>query len=645
MFEKYQNELLAEQKLGADWEKDILNDRKKVYEDFKNEYFNIQKDIYNLTEELNNKTNESYLQTMEVFKTMMNMYMDANKELDSATSNTARKYWYVGKDGKAPSQAQKGDIVYTKGGTYEITGKDENGKFTSKKINDASTTIPEGLWGKEIKTGTADLTDVIGMNVLTNQDIVESAEKHTDAILANIIGEENLSKFLKDNTSLTADQIESLLESIDYTDDNTDATGDNTDGLYSNTDALRDLIYALANLELEEELPQDPFADLDYDSMDSTDKQYIQQLKDAYQVAIKQGNTDAANHILSMIGAVEDGSYREIGEKALAMANGTYQKVGTTQIGGANADKAATDAYLSENKRLQEIAKSINPATGKSWGSDEYIERLEKAEAIVTHGSGMTVTNYQDENGRTSNISNATNQAELKMTADQIREQSKNTSGLIDNTGSNIYSGDASYDLADTVKEVGKETVEGVKDVMDNATVKVESTDSYSASGSSKKGGKVSSVEATNSKGQTVTVWGANKQTAEKMGYTNVKEKAKGGLNLKDDIYNIDEKGAELTIEPDQGRYVRIGMGGNVIPADVSKRLWDFGMNPPEYIKQAMAGTLRNLQSLHPIAAGTTVQENYNIAAIELPNVQDVNGFLRDIKNLPNLTKQYMTRK
>jgi len=183
LFEKYQNALIAEQLLGADWESDILNDRIDVYKDFKDNYFDIQQDIFDLTEELNKKTNESYQQTMKLFQAMMQMYiaMDDAALHAGQSGQTTRKHWYVQRDGKAPSQAQVGDYIYTKGGTYRIDAKDENGKFTSTKIDNKYTTPPsDNLWGTAFKTETVELTGALYNNSKKTQDIIDTAEKHID---------------------------------------------------------------------------------------------------------------------------------------------------------------------------------------------------------------------------------------------------------------------------------------------------------------------------------------------------------------------------------------------------------------------------------------------------------------------------------
>ena len=70
LYEKYQNELKAEQLLGANWEDKISNMRLSTYESFKDSYFDLQDDIADKTEELNNHLNEQYIKMVNTFQQM-----------------------------------------------------------------------------------------------------------------------------------------------------------------------------------------------------------------------------------------------------------------------------------------------------------------------------------------------------------------------------------------------------------------------------------------------------------------------------------------------------------------------------------------------------------------------------------------------
>lgn len=138
LFEKYQNELLAEQILGAGWEQKILDGRLDVYNDFKDSYFDLQQDIFDKTEELNNHMNQEYLDMMEMFQKMTEM-----AETPAAEEKKQGKVWYVQKNGQAPSQAQVGDKIVTKGGIYEIAEPNSEGAhynaesgFWNRKLSD-----------------------------------------------------------------------------------------------------------------------------------------------------------------------------------------------------------------------------------------------------------------------------------------------------------------------------------------------------------------------------------------------------------------------------------------------------------------------------------------------------------------------------
>lgn len=719
LFEKHQNKLLAEQELGANWEADILNDRKKAYEDFKDEYFNLQKEIYDLTEELNNKTNESYLQTMEVFKQMMNMYISAGNALVTTTS--AHKAWYVNKDGKAPSQAQVGDIVYTKGGTYQITEKDENGKFTSQKINDTSTSIPEGLWGTEIKNNTADLTDVLGMNVLTNQDVIDSAKEHTDSILKSILGNEYLAKIIGENSHLTEDEVASMFENIDSLDGNSVTVDDNTVTIGKNTWAIEDLTYALNNLDLsvmqqvilEEEELVDVLSKFDDSTMSEADQAYVKELQKAWNTAKEQGNTELMDELHSLADWVRseyingnrtvdgldygrigyDGYSKNFTENSRSNAYGNGAQVagiiGTTKSiwGLDSTDKKQVQDFVNRGLLTEDEAKNLVQLAGGNYDSDGTKKSTYKGKDISGWDKQVISDRYSD-SGETywtkikytdpstgQTVTKHEANAYTKEQIDNLRNSSKNVKENTNTVGENTdasnysgdgsyYAGDAAYDLGDTAKEVGKTVVEGTQkaaETMAEAAVRMEaaakaSGGSYSSGG----GGKGNSgttktydhgavtITQTTYKDGSIKNTVKDKSTGRVIATTTdkVKKKARGGINLKEDIYNVDELGAEMVISPEQGRYIRIERGGGVIPADVTKNLWEIGINPPAYIQQALGGLFQNLKLLRPANAGMSeIRNEYNIGTISLPNVHDANGFARDLPNLPNLAKQYMTRK
>lgn len=797
LFEKYMNALIAEELLGADWESDILNDRIGVYDEFKDTYFDIQREIYDLTEELNNKTNESYLQTMQVFQQMMSMYMSANETI----SSTSSKSWYVNQNGKAPSEAQVGDYVYTRGGTYLITDKDANGNFTSQKINDTSTAIPDRLWGTEIKNGTSDLTEILGTNVLSNQAIVNSAEEQTDAILKGILGEEYLSKLINENSNYTTEEIVALLDNIDMTDLLSDYTDSNTDATDGNTDVLYSLISVLRDLGLEvEELVDNPFADIDYSSLSSDELSYIKQLQDAYKIAIANGNSTMANTILEFLQDFKDGfgdEYIQIGKNALLAATASYGEV--------------TKSPTNSAERTSVLENSLKQAVS-AGASDDYIARLERAIAVEKYGSGTNA--YTTSNGYvTETVTAFANALESYMTADEIKQKydaengidngynsqqmletianrvaesvddsnsfwgsvyvkdmvnalndtvwanelaslgdnlssllgstwdnysptgttststsssssskkstgakyaesnlsqsdqdkiaaaqrayneakakgdtegmnkahadaeairnkngysggddgsqvivssnSKLSKSVANNTDAVTYVGDSNYDVVDSNKELIASNKE-----LAASNDKLASTNSSSrSSGSSSKKSSSSSSSSTSDKlyativnrddssSKPFTTTSVSSRFGNRGSTITISKKAKGGLDLDAGTYNVDELGAELLVQPEQGRYVRLSAGSGVIPADVTQNLWDIGINPPAYIKQALNGMFQNLGSLRPVAQLNEIRNEYHIGTIALPNVQDVNGFIRDLPNLPNLAKQYMTSK
>lgn len=115
-----------------------------------------------------------------------------------------------------------------------------------------------------------------------------------------------------------------------------------------------------------------------------------------------------------------------------------------------------------------------------------------------------------------------------------------------------------------------------------------------------------------------------------------VKKKAKGGLNLVAGTYNVDEIGDELIINPTEGRYVELQTGASVIPADVSKRLWEFGANPEKYITDISPAVRISVPTSDDSPNQIVIQ---NMVA-HLPAVHDSNDFM---KTLPAKAKQFIT--
>lgn len=240
LFEKYQNELLASQILGKNWEQKILDGREDAYRDFKDAYFDLQEEIQNKSDELENHMNQSYINMVEIFRKMATLYGNMNN-ISSGRS------WYVNKDGKAPSQAQKGDIIYTKGGTYQITGKDENGKFTSQKINNNANIIPEGMWGKEIEKANSGLTYALGENVLSNQAIVDASNAQIEQIKHSMLASGVLNTTILEGKEVTEEEIRALIEQTEYVGTNSLSIKGNTVQMGTLTTSIGALTNAINN--------------------------------------------------------------------------------------------------------------------------------------------------------------------------------------------------------------------------------------------------------------------------------------------------------------------------------------------------------------------------------------------------------------
>ena len=152
LFVEKQNKLLAAEQIGSNWEKNVLDQRLDVYNKFKDGYIGIQQALKANTDETEQHLNETYVNMMKVFELMYKMNTPKNEDHDS---------WYVQKNGKAPSQAKKGDFIYTNGGTYRITGKDANGNFTREKVDNVNSHIKENQFGTKLPKDVIDSVSLI----------------------------------------------------------------------------------------------------------------------------------------------------------------------------------------------------------------------------------------------------------------------------------------------------------------------------------------------------------------------------------------------------------------------------------------------------------------------------------------------------
>ena len=107
-------------------------------------------------------------------------------------------------------------------------------------------------------------------------------------------------------------------------------------------------------------------------------------------------------------------------------------------------------------------------------------------------------------------------------------------------------------------------------------------------------------------------------------------------MNLVAGTYNVDEIGDELIINPTEGRYVELQTGASVIPADVSKRLWEFGANPEKYITDISPAVRISV----PTGDNSPNQIVIQNMVAHLPAVHDSNDFM---KTLPAKAKQFIT--
>lgn len=384
LFVEKQNKLLAAEQIGSNWEKNVLDQRLDVYNKFKDGYIGIQQALKANTDETEQHLNETYVNMMKVFELMYKMNTPKNEDHDS---------WYVQKNGKAPSQAKKGDFIYTNGGTYRITGKDANGNFTREKVDNVNSHIKENQFGTKLPK---DVIDSVSGITESNKKIVDASDKRLQEDKRQILATQGLNAILGTNGKITNENITSLLENIVSTDDNTKSNE-------QVATEIRMLCTALANFSLvdkdeEQKVTVDKFDD---SIMSDSDRAYIKSIQAAWNEAMRAGNKELADTLHEMAENVRD-KYRSTPEfdyqlKDVAQA-GVYQyasgyvQSGSYNIGGANADAEATKKYLENLKWLKDKVTKIDENTGQTVGSKEFIDRLDRVEDIVKNGEGLTST-------------------------------------------------------------------------------------------------------------------------------------------------------------------------------------------------------------------------------------------------------------
>lgn len=658
-YEKYQNRLLAQEMLGADWEDKILQMRQDTYENFRDNYFDLEDQIAKKTTELNEHLGLEYNKMLQMFLQM--------SELMNQSTGTG-KTWYVQKNGQAPPQAQIGDKIITAGGTYQIVapntpgaGYNKESGFWNIKVNDNKNNIPNGLWGTEV-------TNSLDYNTLSNQKIVDTANNQIDEIKKSILATGALSNITSENAKVTDEQVAAILENLDVLDGNSIEVNGNTFSIGANTYALSLLTDAINNFELNSGETGGYSSSYPIDGMMSAeDRAAIRAAQAAYNLAKQQGNQDAMDQAHQIAESIRD-KYRtsgiEINGEDFINSNGIITSIDDAgviiddqidMLVQSNEDLAASmlqvgDQYgkqfagmyqdttysgRSSQDRINEY-KWLLEKNKEFGGSQERNDLLESAIAREEAGSGHSDIKLNDKNGSIV-VTVPNNPAEAGMSASEIRNQNKNNK--VTNKNSDAINKSTST-IEDSSAYVG--------DTNDNVATSNENlvASNNSLANSMDKLGSSFNVSANSINGSTGGRGhlSPNSQLVLNSKYTTVVEKkAKGGLNLNENLYNIDEVGNELVVEPTQGRYVKLSAGSSVIPADITKRLWEFGQNPSNFLKDILNNTPQTAIPMNNV--NHIVHNTYQIDSIQLPNVSDVQSFINEFKNLPNLAQQYTLRR
>ena len=684
LFDKQQNRLLAAEQLGANWERNVLDQRLDVYNRFKDGYLGVQQDIKDKTDELEQHLSETYVNMMKVFELMYKINTPKNEDHDS---------WYVQKNGKAPSQAKKGDFIYTNGGTYRITGKDANGNFTREKVDDVNSHIKENLWGTKLPK---EVVDSVSGITESNQKIVDAADKQVQEDKRQLLATQGLNAILGTNGKITNENIMSLLENIVSTDDNTKSNE-------QVAEELRTLANAIANFSLvdEEEEKKITLDNFDDRLLSDSDRAYIKSLQQAWNDAMAVGNKELADRLHEIANDVRskyiddyNSAMDKMTGKFIDYSDAVYKESGTYNIGGKNADAEATKKYLENLTWLKDKATETNPNTGGTWGSKEYIDRLDRVEDIVKNGDGLVGTVYKDNYGRTYNeikvngtgtssnapsagskktdslsksdaaaikaAQKAYNEAKAKGDTDSMNKAHAEAEAIRNKNG---YSGgdDGSKVIATSNKDVSKNLKDNSKNIEKNSDTHEDNTKAtedntkqlakginvnVSVSGGGSSGGKSSGGGRSNGSSDGGGYKVDNNPHSPTFGIA-VKKKAKGGLNLPADIYNVNEKGDEIVLDkPDEGNWIRINTGGSVIPHYAAKNMWEFGANPKMFLSDVLGYDALNMKSQMIYMAGSgetkTIVENH-FHDMHIHDVKDANEFVQQLSTLPAYAEQHCT--
>lgn len=702
LFDKQQNRLLASEQLGANWERNVLDQRLDVYNRFKDGYLGVQQDIKDKTDELEQHLSATYVNMMKVFELMYKINTPKNEDHDS---------WYVQKNGKAPSQAKKGDFIYTNGGTYRITGKDANGNFTREKVDDVNSHIKENLWGTKLPK---EVVDSVSGITESNQKIVDAADKQVQEDKRQLLATQGLNAILGTNGKITNENITSLLENIISTDDNTKSNE-------QVADELRTLANAIANFSLvdEEEDKKITLDNFDDRLLSDSDRAYIKSLQQAWNDAMAAGNKELADRLHEIANDVRskyiddyNSAIDKMTGKFIDYSDAVYNESGTYNIGGKNADAEATKKYLDNLQWMRDKATETNPNTGSTWGSKDLLDRLDRIEDVVRNGDGLTSTVYTDNYGRTYTetkengtkiSSNAPSAGSKKTdslsksdaTAIKAAQKAYNEAKAKGDTNSmnkahaeaeairnkNGYSGgdDGSKVIASSNKDVSKNLKDNSKNIEKNSDTHEDNTKAtedntkqlakginvnVSVSGGGSSGGGRSSGGSGDSESVSGKKYASVSNSDSSGGYTyskgsdglvHVKDKsgktvgkyAKGGLNLPADIYNVNEKGDEIVLDkPDEGNWIRINTGGSVIPHYAAKNMWEFGANPKMFLSDMLGYDALNMKSQMIYMAGSgetkTIVENH-FHDMHIHDVKDANEFVQQLSTLPAYAEQHCT--
>lgn len=662
-----------------------LEELQNKWSDSIDEIENKADDYRDILEQFADNENQSFEDRMnnvtyftDFMKNEINEIGNAYQSLDNQIFGNKSKTWYVNKNGEAPTNAQIGDKIVTTDGTYQIVEPNTEGANYnpatgrwSKKINSISTNISDTQWGQEI------LSKIFNNNNEAIEENTKSYNINSNNILDNIENTKNNTNSINNLSDIQSDN-------IDIIDNNINSTDTNTLSEDINTNALNKLSNTIANWKIE--IPQNISVSGNMEMSDK-DKSLLKELQQQW---IDAKNSGASQEVLDAIHeAAEDirNSYGYSGgidgSEYITLKNDTdnviYDESGmkvNTSGGWAYIDKGGVYHVTSNKEDAIEYGTSAiiqhtgNYAGGYAVVDNKEIVAYDDGTQYSSGNKGVIKYTYTDKdtgkqktttdkkeaeaNAKGSITTTSTEGTKLSNKDPQIDSEIKSlknaTSSTDTNTDSVIELTTSQKDNTNIIGEnndILQESIDSntknadkISNAASDLASKLGSSSNRSSGGITKNEGYAwDSYSYTDAEGKEHTVTGHNaKDYAESHAgkSSSVSKNANGTLSSQAGFSIVDEQGEELIIRPpESGRMTYLEKGTGVIPADITRNLWDIGTNPQQFFADQFDKQIQRINGYQYDTSNGSV--SLVIGDIYLQGVQNVDGLSQAIVNkLPN---------